>query len=147
MALCLWSLAKAPVALDNERIDRLNDNDTTIEILRNESAQLRAAIAKPKRSPSQQHYYEKTQEAIQNGGEKIKAILGYFHRHKRVRVGSQLGAMAQHLGFSDISKLAATLRQLRLQDIIVEIPDISPTGEVTWELPAVMESVLEELLY
>jgi hypothetical protein len=108
---------------------------------------LKKKLEKPPRSAIQQYYYEKMQAAIQNGGEKIKDILHYFHVHKRVRAGTQLGEMARRLGYIDSSKLIDILRQLQIQDVIVEIPDVNPTGIVTWEIPAVTEPVLEELLY
>jgi hypothetical protein len=143
--LCLWCMGKAPVALDNERINHLNENDTTIEMLRNESAKLRAAIAKPPRAPAQQHYYERLKTAIQEHGQLVIQVMRYLRGQKQAVYGGLKSQLPDGMSENEAVQI---LQRLREKDIVVYRPIATMGGqESLWEISSEMEPVVDEVLY
>lgn len=132
----LWNLMfKAPVAI--------------VSTMDGDIATLRALEAKPKRTPAQQHLYDKTKAALERGDsarqQTTREALRHLHTHRELSTGQQLVEFA-HAKKIDSNAIFTVLNQLAMQDGVVTLLH-GKTDSSTWKLPEGMNAVLDELLY
>jgi len=94
-ARIILAFAEVPVKLDEYRAQQIATKDSevaarqeSIKAAEDEIKRLHAAIAKPPRSPADEHYYHEAEMEIQPLSEPAKEILRHLHANERLYAGA-----------------------------------------------------------
>ncbi len=139
----IFSLVKAPKLLDDERQAAIRAKDAQIT----EHACTIGRLTKPKRTASEQHYYEISKAAIQKHGDAARTILRLILLHAEMRTADwhEPQPNPPDLSMGDVDRILNKLRADHVLGMQIINPEFQ--SEQVWTIPSAMKSALDELLY
>lgn len=144
------SLIRAPNLLDEQRQAEIHSANTRIAEQTHTIEILDKTVAKPERTPVEQHYYEMAKTALEKHGEvEERAILRLVHSHGEMRTADWHVPQPNPEGVDRI-KVRMILDALAADHLVVMQllhTNTELVFEEVWTIPPAMKSALEELLY
>lgn len=150
-AKIILAFAEAPVKLDEHRVQQIAAKDSeiaakqgSVKAAEGEIKRLHDVIAKPPRSPADEHYYHEAEMEIQPLSETAKEILRHLHANERLYAGAG-GMKVTGLHPDQIIKcLQGELSSLK---IVRRKEEWNREQKLWWEIPPGYRDALGELLF
>jgi hypothetical protein len=142
----LVSAIKAPKLLDDERQTAMQNQTALSATQTIEIARLNQALAKPARTPVQEHHYELAKSALSKHGSEARLLLRHLRLHGTIKIGSGFVlTLPAGLNRQTATELLATLKN---DHLVKETFVPSPNGtDSIWEIAPGMVEARDELLY